>query len=188
MSDNPALFSGQLLLAMPSLADPNFHGSVILICEHDEEGALGLVVNRPLELTLGAVLEQLSLPDDRPGLADRPVYSGGPVENQRGFVVHDAPGHYPDSLSVGDTLAVTSSEDVLAAISRGEGPAHFLVALGYAGWGPGQLEQELAENAWLAAPAAPGLIFDTAIAERWRAAASQIGVDPLRLSGEAGHA
>ena len=103
-------------------------------------------------------------------------------------MIHDAPGRYPDSLDVGDALAVTSSEDVLAAISRGEGPEHFLVALGYAGWGPGQLEQELAENAWLAAPATPELIFDTAVAERWRTAAARIGVDPLRLSGETGHA
>lgn len=182
------MLDGRLLLAMPSLADPNFHGSVILMCEHSDEGALGLIINRPLDLRLGAVLAQLGLSTEQPALAECPVYSGGPVENHRGFVVHDAPERYEDSLDLAGELSVTSSEEVLAAISRGEGPRRFMVALGYAGWGPGQLEQEIAGNAWLAAPASAELVFDTEVEQRWRAAAARIGVDPERLSGEAGHA
>lgn len=188
MPDAGDTLGGRLLLAMPALMDPNFRGSVILMCEHNEDGALGLVINHPLDLTLGSVLQQLHLPDDRPDVAGRRVFSGGPVENERGFVIHDAPERYAGSFTIGAALAVTSSQEILAAISRGQGPARFMVVLGYAGWGPGQLEHELGENAWLAAPAAPDLVFDTAAERCWREAAARIGVDPVRLSGEAGHA
>jgi len=179
---------GQLLLAMPALGDPRFKGSVILMCEHGEEGSLGLVINHPLQLDLGTVLKQINLPGDHAEVASRPVFSGGPVETQRGFVVHDAPGRYADSLNVGDTLSVSSSEQILQAISQGEGPARFIIVLGYAGWGPGQLEDELRENAWLPVPASPELIFETSIKDRWRKAAIQIGIDPLQLSSESGNA
>jgi putative transcriptional regulator len=180
--------AGQLLLAMPTLTDPNFSRSVVLICEHNAEGALGLIVNRPLHLNLGQVLDQLKLEHAGAGVATRPVFSGGPVETQRGFVLHDSPQGFVDSLQVGDALAVTSSETVLASIARNEGPRRFMVALGYAGWSPGQLERELGENAWLSAPSSPALVFDTAVEERWREAAARIGVDPSRLSAETGHA
>lgn len=179
---------GQLLLAMPALNDPNFDGSVVLLCEHGEEGALGLIVNRPMQLELGIVLKQLGLPAQAPGVAGRAVFSGGPVEAQRGFVVHDAPGRYEGSLELGGRLAVSSSEDVLSAIGQGTGPERFMIVLGYAGWGPGQLEGELRQNAWLSVPATPELIFDTPVRERWRRAAIQIGVDPLQLSSESGRA
>lgn len=188
MAETGDTLHGRLLLAMPTLTDPNFRGSVILMCEHNDEGALGLVINHPLDLTLGTVLKQLQLPGDRPGLAEHRVFSGGPVENERGFVIHDAPERYAGSVTVSTSLAVTSSQEILAEISRGEGPTRFMMVLGYAGWGPGQLEHELGANAWLAAPASPDLVFETAAEHCWREAAARIGVDPIRLSGEAGHA
>jgi putative transcriptional regulator len=184
----PTRLGGQLLLALPTLTNSPFHGSVILLCEHGGEGALGLVVNHPMQLNLGAVLKQLNLPANPTDIATQPVFSGGPVETQRGFVIHDAPGRFADSLCLGETLGVSSSEWILDAISRGEGPARFIIVLGYAGWGPGQLENELRENAWLPVPATPELIFDTAIKDRWRRAAIQIGIDPLQVTSEMGHA
>ncbi len=180
--------AGRLLLAMPTLADPNFAGSVILVCEHNAQGALGLVVNRPLRLRLGQILQQLDLPLNRPGLAAQTVFSGGPVETGHGFVVHEAPTLEEGSLAVGPALAVAASESLLAAIAGGEGPKRFLVALGYAGWGPGQLEGEFVENAWLDTPVSPELLFETPPEERWQRAAAAIGVDSIRLSGEPGHA
>ena len=179
---------GQLLLAMPALADPNFYRSVVLICEHGEEGALGLIVNRPMQLELGEVLSQLDLPSVREDINRRPVYSGGPVETQRGFVIHDDVEVFADSLNLGKTLAVSSSSEILSAISESRGPDHFMVVLGYAGWGPGQLENELRDNAWLSVPASPQLIFDVPVNERWRKAAIQLGIDPLQLSSESGQA
>lgn len=188
MSFEPLQLGGQLLLALPSLADPRFRGSVVLMCEHGEEGALGLIVNHPMQLNLGVVLKQLNLPADHAEIAARTVFSGGPVETQRGFVIHDAPERFADTLSLGETLGVSSSEPILDAISQGEGPGRFIIVLGYAGWGPGQIEKELRENAWLPVPATPEVIFDTSIKDRWRQAAGQIGFDPLQLSSESGNA
>lgn len=189
MSGGDTDLSGQLLLAMPALADPNFHGGVILMCEHGAEGALGLMVNRPMQLKLGAILKQLDLRADREDIADRPVFSGGPVEPQRGFVIHDAAVRgFPDTINLGETIAVSGSGDILTAISEGTGPDRFIVALGYAGWGPGQLEDELRENAWLSVPASPELVFDIPVNDLWRKAAIQIGIDPLQLSAESGRA
>ena len=179
---------GQLLLAMPALADPNFYRSVVLVCEHSEEGALGLIVNRPMQLELGTVLAQLEIPAANEDINHLPVFSGGPVETQRGFVIHDDVDVVADSLNLGDTLAVSSSSEILSAISERRGPDHFMVVLGYAGWGPGQLEHELLENAWLSVPASPQLIFEVPVNERWRKAAIQIGIDPLQLSSESGQA
>ncbi|MGH8128083.1 MAG: YqgE/AlgH family protein [Gammaproteobacteria bacterium] len=184
----PLQLGGQLLLALPSLVDPQFRGSVVLICEHGEEGALGLIVNHPMQLNLGAVLKQLNLPADHAEIAARTVFSGGPVETQRGFVIHDAPERFADSLNLSETLGVSSSEQILGAISKGQGPARFIIVLGYAGWGPGQIENELRENAWLPVPATPEVIFNASIKDRWRQAAIQIGVDPLQLSSESGNA
>lgn len=180
--------AGRLLLATPVLGDPNFAQSVILVCEHNADGALGLVVNRRLPVKLGEVLAQLNLPTEFAALKTRPLFSGGPVEGQRGFVLHDAPQIGEDSLALGDSLAVSASESVLASIARGEGPERFMIVLGYSGWGAGQLEREFAEDAWLAAPAAPEVIFDAPVEERWRRAAALIGLDLARLSRESGHA
>lgn len=179
---------GRLLLAMPGMGDPRFDGSVILMCEHGEEGALGLIINHPMQLKLDAVLKQLNLSVDHAAVGARTVFSGGPVETQRGFVIHDAPGRFADSLDLGNTLCVSSSEEILQAISQGRGPGRFIVVLGYAGWGPGQLDEELRTNAWLPVPATPELIFDVSIKDRWRKAAIQVGIDPLQLSSESGHA
>ncbi|WP_440996455.1 YqgE/AlgH family protein [Arhodomonas sp. SL1] len=180
--------TNHLLIAMPALADPNFAQSVTYLCEHSEEGALGIVINRPAGLRVGELLEHLDITVTDEGIADHPVYAGGPVQRERGFVLHRPVGSWEASRAVTDELAVTTSRDILEAIARGEGPEEWLLALGYAGWGAGQLEQELAENAWLNGPATPGLLFHQAPDERWRAAAALLGVDLNRLSSESGHA
>ncbi len=189
-TDAPPLTSltDQLLIAMPAMVDPNFAHSVAYICEHSADGALGIVVNRPLELTLGAVLEQLALKAQDDALAGSIVYYGGPVLPERGFVLHDSGSRFDSTLRVNERFSVTTSRDVLAAMAEGKGPQQALVALGYAGWGAGQLEAELADNAWLSVPADPRLVFDTPIERRWDAAARAIGFDPAQLSGESGRA
>lgn len=175
------------LVAMPSLRDPNFHQSVVYVCEHNAGSALGIVINRPSSVVLGDILKQLSISVDNPSLAQRPVFQGGPVQTDRGFVIHEPPGAWDSTLKLGE-LGVTTSRDVLAALARGQGPGHSFVALGYAGWGAGQLETELAANSWLSTPADKRIIFETPVAERWQAAARLIGVDIALLSGDAGHA
>jgi len=175
------------LIAMPRLADPNFSRTVTLLCDHSAEGAMGLVINRPTDLKLRDVYQQLEISAAGPE-AEQAVFLGGPVQNNRGFVLHEPLGHWEATLPVTDTLGVSTSRDILNAISRHEGPDHYLVTLGYAGWGPGQLERELADNAWLSVPASREIIFHLPVEERWRAAATLVGVDLTTLSGEAGHA
>lgn len=190
-ADDPARFvslAGHLLVAMPALADPNFHRTVSLVCEHNSHGALGVVINRPLDMTLDEVLEQFGLDTADAVIAGAPVYQGGPVQTERGFVVHDGPRDFEGTLRIQPGLAITTSRDILEAMAAGSGPAHTLVALGYAGWSAGQLEQELAENAWLSVPAAPEVLFRTPVQRRWEAAAALLGVDVHLLSGQAGHA
>jgi len=179
--------SNHFLVAMPALADPNFSQTVTLICEHNERGALGIVVNRPSELTLADIFAQLSLASEDPGLGQQTVFHGGPVQTDRGFVLHDGDA-WESSLEISPSLRVTTSRDILTALARGEGPANWLVALGYAGWGAGQLEQEMVANAWLSVPAEAGIIFSTPVDQRYRAAAALLGVDLSQLSNSAGHA
>lgn len=181
-------FTNQFLIAMPSLADPNFFHSVTYICEHNADGALGIVINRPLDITLGEVLGHMQITAETAEISQRMVYLGGPVQPERGFVLHRPPRHWDSTLQVTPSLAVTTSKDVLEAIAKGEGPERSLVALGYAGWGPGQLEQEMADNAWLSGPADESIIFDIAPDKRWQAAAAAMGVDLSRLSSDVGHA
>ena len=176
------------LIAMPQLADPNFFHSVTYICEHTEEGALGLVINRPLDLTLNEVFEQMDIPTDNCQSLDEPIYTGGPVQQERGFILHSPAGSWESSAPITDTISITTSRDILEAIARNEGPEQTLIALGYAGWGAGQLEQELADNAWLSGPADPDIIFSTPVEGRWKAAAKRLGVDLDLLSSDAGHA
>ena len=184
-----AYLNNQLLVAMPSLADPNFSQSVTLICEHTDRGALGIVINRPLEMKMSEVLEQLALTSDDLRLRDMPVLRGGPVQNDRGFVLHrPCPRDWDSTLPVSDTLHVTTSRDVLAAMARGEGPAQAVVALGYAGWDAGQLEEEVLQNAWLTVPCDESLIFDLPFDQRWHAAARLLGVELSRISLQAGRA
>ncbi len=178
----------QFLIAMPALDDPNFAQTVTLLCEHTEHGAMGIVLNRPTEVTLGDLFRHLELEISDGCPQDRAVFAGGPVQRERGFVLHPAGEEWTATTPVCEGVALTTSRDILAALARGEGPERFLVALGYAGWGAGQLEQELAQNAWLSGPADPGVIFDTDTNQRWRAAAARLGVDIALLSSESGHA
>ncbi|HHI76455.1 MAG TPA: YqgE/AlgH family protein [Gammaproteobacteria bacterium] len=186
--DNTNL-TNHLLIAMPSLADPNFSHTVTYLCEHNENGAMGIVINRPIDIKVGEVLEQMQIPvgADAP-VAQLPVFLGGPVEEQRGFVLHSSDSRWESTLRINDQVSVTTSRDILEAMARGEGPAHALVALGYAGWGPGQLEQEILDNSWLSAPADQAILFELPPAKRWEAAAKLLGVDLDLLSTDAGHA
>jgi putative transcriptional regulator len=184
-----AYLNNQLLVAMPSLADPNFSHSVTLICEHNERGALGLVINRPLEMRMSEVLDQLSLPTEDARLREMPVLAGGPVQRDRGFVLHrPGPQGWESTMPVSDTLHVTTSRDVLAAMAKGEGPRQAVVALGYAGWDARQLDEELLQNAWLTVPCDDSLIFELPFEQRWHAAARLVGVELSRISTQAGRA
>src|SRR4051812_40898265 len=176
------------LIAMPNMADPHFSRTLTYICEHNDQGALGLVVNRPIAMTLQALFERLSLPMSASPFADSPIYFGGPVQTDRGFVLHEPAGNWQATLRVGDAIGLTTSKDILEAVGRGDGPARMLVTLGYAGWSAGQLEQELAQNAWLTVEARDAILFDTPADERLPAAMELLGVDFARLQDEAGHA
>ena len=175
------------LIAMPSLNDGFFGHAVTYICEHDAEGALGLVINQPTELSLHELLQHLELQPSG-DLPELPVFRGGPVQPEHGFVLHTAEQTWRGSQPITDSLVLTTSLDVLEAINAGQGPRRALIALGHAGWGPGQLESELAENAWLTARADPDILFDRPSAERWAAAAALIGVDVNLISPASGHA
>ena len=187
--------TGKMLISTPAMGDPRFAHSVIMLCAHSNEGAFGLVINRPIpQLTLADVLAQLDIAAQA-GPADHPVLAGGPVETARGFVLHDdtGTGQSADEDEVSQALpggmALSASTGILAAIAEGRGPGQFLLALGYAGWGPGQLEAEIAQNAWLTCDARPDLVFASAPGDgQWRAALESIGVDPLSLSAVAGRA
>ncbi len=184
----PTYLTNQFLIAMPTLADPNFFQTVIYISEHNASGALGLVINRPLNLSLGQLLEHLQIATDRPDLAGMPIQHGGPVQPEQGFVLHSPVGQWGATLRVTDQIGITTSRDILQAVAQGDGPASLLIALGYAGWGPGQLERELAENSWLSGPVDFDLLFHTPDDRRWLAAAALLGIDLTLLSSDAGHA
>ena len=180
--------ANQLLIAMPNMRDPNFERTVTLLCQHDENGSLGVVINRRIDdFSLADVLEHLNL-EPAGGLPGGPVFSGGPVHPELGMVLHDYSQPWQSTMRVGDTLGLTTSLDIMQAMSRGAGPDRSLMLLGYAGWGSGQLEHELQENAWLCAPADPRIIFETPIEERWSKAAAQLGIDLMTISTDSGHA
>jgi putative transcriptional regulator len=181
-------FNNQLLIAMPGMADPNFSSTVTLICEHNAEGALGIVINRPMNLKLGGLFEQLEVEHPDAHAAQIPVLDGGPVARERGFVLHNPYREFESSVAVSSDIQLTLSRDILDAIAAGKGPEKSLVALGYAGWQPGQLEAEMLANTWLSVPATPEIIFDVPFSERWMTAADVLGVDISRLSPHAGHA
>ena len=178
----------QLLIAMPGMADPNFSTTVTLICEHNDEGALGIVINRPLDLKLGGLFEQLDVEDPDPETAAGPVLMGGPVGPERGFVLHNPGTSFENSLAVSNDIHLTLSRDVIDALATGDGPRKSLVALGYAGWEPGQLEYEMMANSWLNVPASPDIVFDTPFNDRWMSAARTLGIDISQISPDAGHA
>lgn len=177
------------LIAMPSLMDPHFFRTVTYLCEHNENGAIGIVINQPLlNLRLGDILEQIGIRTDYPEIAGRIVFSGGPLHTERGFILHEKGTEWQSTLPINDTIALTTSPDILQAIALNQGPTHTLIALGYANWEPGQLEKEMSENSWLYGPANTDILFHMAIDQRWRAAAALMGVDVDRLSTDIGHA
>jgi len=180
--------TNHFLIAMPGLQDPNFSRTVTYVCEHTDQGAMGIVINRPMDIRLGEMLDQLDIKSSDHQVLDAQVYLGGPVQQERGFVLHSAGEGFDSTLCVTPEICVTTSRDVLEAIADGKGPTHRLIALGYAGWGGGQLEQEMSANAWLSGPVDEEIIFDLPASARWQAAANLLGVDLNLLSGEAGHA
>jgi len=186
---------------MPNMADPHFSRTLTYVCEHNDQGALGIVVNRPIDMTLQALFERLSLSMKDTARADAPIYFGGPVQTDRGFVLHEPAGEWQATLKVtagkggtggtggtGSTIGLTTSKDILEAVGRGEGPAKMLVSLGYAGWSAGQIEHELAQNAWLTVEAKDAILFDLPPDERLLAAMELLGLDYARLADQAGHA
>lgn len=178
----------RFLIAMPDLADENFFHTVTYICEHNRDGAMGIVINRQAEVSLGELFSQLGIhPSDTTHL-NHMVYHGGPVQTEQGFILHQPLGDWEATMAITDTVGLTASKDILEAIAHGEGPKQFLVALGYAGWGAGQLEHEMLENAWLSAPASSTVLFETPVEQRWTEAAALLGVDLALLSHDAGHA
>jgi putative transcriptional regulator len=186
--------TNQFLIAMPGMADETFAGSVVYLCEHTEKGALGLVINKPIDIKLRNLFEKVELSLEREDLADEPVYFGGPVQTERGFVLHerqggDGPSPYNSTLAIaGGTLEMTTSKDVLEALSHGAGPKKVLITLGYSGWSAGQLEDEISRNGWLTVSAQPEVIFDTPVEQRYDRALQLLGIDPRMLSQDAGHA
>ncbi|MBT8141832.1 MAG: YqgE/AlgH family protein [Gammaproteobacteria bacterium] len=186
--------NNQLLIAMPQMHDPVFEKTVTLICEHNADGALGIVINRPIAISVGEVLQQLDL-EYQGNEGNEPVLIGGPVASDRGFVLHridsdlnSEHGRWASSLDVSEQIRVTTSKDIMLAIANGSGPSQKAFALGYSGWEAGQLEEELLANAWLTAPCDTRILFEIPYAQRWEAAAQSIGIDLHNLSGDVGHA
>ena len=184
--------TNHFLIAMPNMADPYFAKTLTYVCEHNDQGALGIVVNRPIDMTLQALFERLSLSLQDHAYADAPIYFGGPVQTDRGFVLHLPAGEWQSTLKVSsgvrDTIGLTTSKDILEAVGRGEGPTKMLVSLGYAGWSAGQIEHELKQNAWLTVEAKDAILFDIPADERLSAAMQLLGIDYARLADQAGHA
>ena len=190
----PSYFANQFLLAMPGMQDDNFAGSVVYLLEHTDKGAMGLVINRPTDIVLPTLFEKIELKLEITPLLDQPVYFGGPVQVERGFVLHpsDPFEKYSSSLIITDGLSMTTSKDILEAVAKGAGPQKFIMTLGYAGWGAGQLEEEISLNGWinvtLPSTEMSTIIFDTPYAQRYQKAMQILGFDPSSLSGEVGHA
>jgi putative transcriptional regulator len=180
--------NNQFLIAMPSMDDPHFSHTVTYLCQHTDDGALGIVINRPTGMKLGEIFQQIGIKTDLEEVSNTPVFAGGPVQQERGFVIHSpCEQHWDSSITTADNITLTSSKDVLEAIAQGKGPKNYLIALGYAGWSKGQLEQEMIENTWLNTPCGESIIYHTPINERWNAAAKQLGIDINRLTTGAGH-
>lgn len=188
-----ARFANQFLIAMPGMEDETFAGTVVYVCEHSDKGALGLVINRPIDILVRNLFEKVELTLDRADLAEEPVYFGGPVQTERGFVLHDAAGAaYTSTLQIPGGLEMTTSRDVLEALSSGAGPKRVLITLGYTGWSPGQLEDEISRNGWLTASGSAEdmgqILFDTPVQDRYDRALGLLGVAPGSLMQGAGHA
>ena len=180
--------TGHFLIAMPSLKDGFFNQSVTYICEHNEEGSFGIIINQKTEITLQQIAKEMSISNIKNLNTNQTAYIGGPVEQGRGFILHQPAGNWLSSLKVDDNVTLTTSKDILQAIIKNQGPEHSIVALGYAGWAAGQLDDEMANNIWLTCPADSKIIFTTPIEQRWQAAAKLIGIDLSLLSSDTGHA
>jgi putative transcriptional regulator len=186
--DRGSYLTGQLLIAMPSMGDPRFARTVIFLCAHNEEGAMGLVVNKPMpSISFTDLLAQLGI-EAAHGAGGQRVHFGGPVESGRGFVLHSTDFQREGTMVVDDHVALTATIDILRAIAAGDGPRRHILALGYAGWGPGQLDSEIQANGWLSAPPDEAILFDGDLATKWERAIAKLGIAPAMLSGEAGHA
>jgi len=177
----------QFLIAMPSLNESIFSHTITYICDHSDDGAMGLVINQPLGINMSEIYQQLEC-TDVDHHRDEAVLCGGPVQPERGFILHTPDQRWESSLAVSEDIMLTASRDIIDAMSRNQGPDKFLVALGYAGWDAGQLEDEIANNAWLTLPAEASILFDTPIEQRWSAASKSLGIDLNLISGIAGHA
>jgi putative transcriptional regulator len=183
--------ANHFLIAMPSMQDPVFGGTVVYVCEHNDKGVLGVVINKPTDMTMDVLFERIDLKLSeglRSSVSSAPIMFGGPVQDDRGFVLHTPSGRYSSSLTVTDEVAFTTSIDVLEAVANGGGPQRMLVSIGYAGWSPGQLEEEISRNGWLTVGADAHVLFDLPVEERYNAAIKLLGIDPLMLAPEAGHA
>jgi len=178
----------QLLIAMPSMEDPNFSRSVTLLCQHNEEGAIGITINRQSTFSLGELFFQLNIPCNNQKISSMNVLEGGPVSPDHGFVLHSTFKGFDSSIEINDEIMVTTSRDVLFAIAEGRGPGQFLVALGYAGWGDGQLEWEMRQNAWLSVPADKAILFESDLQHRWEKAIGKLGISINDLHGVGGYA
>lgn len=179
--------ANHFLIAMPSMLDPIFGGAVIYICEHNAGGALGVIINKPTDMSMDDLFERIELEQHAP-MADKPVMFGGPVQEDRGFVLHAPLGEFSSSMKVTEEVAFTTSRDVLEAIAAGQGPQRFLASVGYSGWSEGQLEDEIGRNGWLTVAADPAILFDVPLDARYAAAIKLLGIDPMMLTSEAGHA
>jgi len=191
LCDNPLMnmnLSQHFLIAMPNLVDPIFAKTLAYVCDHSDQGAMGVIVNRPLGMSLTTLFEQIDVELHRPDVAELPVCFGGPVQTDRGFVLHQPLGDWQSTLSVSDEIGLTTSKDILLAVGEGAGPEQMFVTLGYAGWEAGQLENEIAQNAWLSVKADPAIIFALPAEARYEAALKLLGIDMAMLSDEAGHA
>ena len=189
----PTNFTHHFLIAMPGLSDEAFAKSVVYMCEHSDRGALGLIINKPSDINLKRLFDKVELPLQREDLVQSPVFQGGPVQTERGFVLHEAmmPGHesvYASTMTIPGGLEMTTSKDVLEALSIGAGPRRIFVSLGYSSWGEGQLESEISDNSWLTVAADPAVIFDTPVEQRYDRALLLLGLQSWMLSPEAGRA
>ena len=180
--------NNHFILAMPNLADPYFFHTVIYLCQHNDEGALGIVINRPINMKLGDVFQQMKSPISSETAPEALVFAGGPMQQERGFVLHNTGGEWDMTLPISESVSLTTSRDVIEAIALDKGPESYIVALGYAGWGQGQLEQEMLANAWLSCPYSKQILFDTPADSRWQNCAEQIGININQLTIPAGHA
>jgi len=176
------------LIAMPAMTDPYFSRTLVYIAEHNDQGALGVIVNRPIDMSLATLLEKIDVPLEAEGISELPVFFGGPVQTDRGFVLHRPIGEWQSTLPINEHIGLTSSRDVLQAVASAGQPQDLVVTLGYSGWAAGQLEQELAQNAWLTVPADPRILFDLPYEDRLASAMEILGIDFTHLAGDAGHA